>query len=719
VCVLGAGSFGTAIAHVLGVGAMGGAQEGGGAVQCIQCVTLWARRERVAQEINSHGTNRQYVPENVRAAPLFGARRERVAQETNAHGTNRQYVPEGVRAAPLFGGGVSAVSATSVLAEALRGCTVIVIAVPSAFLGALLARVRACGERRVFDLSGAAVVNLVKSLHYAEEEATLTTVSDDIERALPGVPVTSLMGPNIFREMVQPGEFAEATVGFRPRDAAAAARVQRLFSSTPNFHVSLCDDRTGVELCGGLKNVVSLAAGFCEGLGLGGNAKAAAIRAGLLEMARLPAALGIASANEDTVLREACGVGDLILTCTVGRGRRLAAAFVEEGVKVGPCASVEASMRRWAELESGLWRGMKLPDWHNARAVHKALVANGLGADRFPLFHAVYRISYAGTDPREILDAIKASGVAAAAAPATAAVAAPVLPDDVATTSHVSPRTMGVRSGAGGSSGAGAGTRVTMLSASATTGNVDLTGKRALVTGAGNGIGKAIAGYLVSCGARVTALDLDGDALCAVQREIGCDVLVANLLDCEAAVASVKARMAEKGAFDLLVNCAGVARFEKIMETTKAAFDFQIGVNYRAVALLSDAVAHALVAANKPGSFVHISSQSSTLPLADHLVYSSSKAAVDHMARIQAFELGPLGIRVNTVRPTVVLTELVRKSWDPAGLDKMKQNIPLRRFAEPLDVAKAVGWLLSDNARLVTGVALPVDGGRSMGGFGL
>ena len=92
---------------------------------------------------------------------------------------------------------------------------------------------------------------------------------------------------------------------------------------------------------------------------------------------------------------------------------------------------------------------------------------------------------------------------------------------------------------------------------------------------------------------------------------------------------------------------------------------------------------------------------------------------VDHMARIQAFELGPYGIRVNTVRPTVVLTELVRKSWDPAGLEKMKRNIPLRRFAEPLDVAKAVGWLLSDDARLVTGVALPVDGGRSMGGFGL
>lgn len=155
------------------------------------------------------------------------------------------------------------------------------------------------------------------------------------------------------------------------------------------------------------------------------------------------------------------------------------------------------------------------------------------------------------------------------------------------------------------------------------------------------------------------------------------------------------------------------------METTKAALDFQINVNYRALVLLTDAVAKALVAANKPGSVVHISSQSSTLPLADHLVYSSSKAAVDHVARIQAFELGPCGIRVNTVRPTVVLTELVRNSWSTEGLNRMKKNIPLRRFAEPRDVAKAVGWLLSDDARLVTGMALAVDGGRSMGGFGL
>ena len=294
--------------------------------------------------------------------------------------------------------------------------------------------------------------------------------------------------------MTQPENFAEAT-GIARRRRRGRARATVVFVHT-GFTVSLCDDRAGRAVLS-LKSA-SLAAGFCEGLGLGGNAKAAVIRAGLLEMARLPAALGIASVNENTMLREACGIGDLILTCTVGRGRRLAAAFVEEGVKLGPCVSVEASMQRWAELESVLWRGMKLPDWHNARAVHKALVANGLGADQFPLFHAVYQISYASADPREILDAIKASGLAAAAP-----VEAPVLRDDVTTTSHA---------------------------ASATTGSVDLTGKRALVTGAGNGIGKSIAGYLVSCGARVTALDLDGDALSVVQRDRLTRLV--NLLDC-------------------------------------------------------------------------------------------------------------------------------------------------------------------------------------------
>jgi NAD(P)-dependent dehydrogenase (short-subunit alcohol dehydrogenase family) len=116
---------------------------------------------------------------------------------------------------------------------------------------------------------------------------------------------------------------------------------------------------------------------------------------------------------------------------------------------------------------------------------------------------------------------------------------------------------------------------------------------------------------------------------------------------------------------------------------------------------------------------VHVSSQSSTLPIEDHLVYSSSKAAVDHVARIQAMEWGKSGVRVNTVRPTVVLTELARQAWEPAKLAAMKQQIPLRKLAAPQDVANAVAWLLSDLSSMVSGASIPVDGGRSMGGFGL
>ena len=101
------------------------------------------------------------------------------------------------------------------------------------------------------------------------------------------------------------------------------------------------------------------------------------------------------------------------------------------------------------------------------------------------------------------------------------------------------------------------------------------------------------------------------------------------------------------------------------------------------------------------------------------LVYSSSKAALDHAARIQALELGPHQIRVNTVRPTVVLTKLALENWAEDKLAAMKAAVPLGTLPQPADVAQAVAWLLSDHSRFVTGASIPVDGGRSMGGNGL
>ena len=115
----------------------------------------------------------------------------------------------------------------------------------------------------------------------------------------------------------------------------------------------------------------------------------------------------------------------------------------------------------------------------------------------------------------------------------------------------------------------------------------------------------------------------------------------------------------------------------------------------------------------KGGAIVNISSQSSGLSLKDHLVYSSTKASVDHVTRITAFELGRFGIRVNSVRPTVVMSELVRKNWDKKRLEVMKNQIPLKRLAMPENVASAVVFLLSDEASMITGMDLCVDGGRA------
>lgn len=201
---------------------------------------------------------------------------------------------------------------------------------------------------------------------------------------------------------------------------------------------------------------------------------------------------------------------------------------------------------------------------------------------------------------------------------------------------------------------------------------VDLSGRRVLVTGAGSGIGMEIALTLaLRCNAHVVALDYNDEGLVKLQtlaaERGGSDEcirgLVANLLAMEETMDAVRAEMNEHGPFVGLVNCAGIAKFETVFETTVSEFDRQYGVNVKPCIYLTQVVAERLVKHDPPltGSVVHISSQSSTLAIKEHLVYSSGKAAVDHVGRIQALEFGEHGLRVNTVRPTVVLTELALK----------------------------------------------------------
>lgn len=238
--------------------------------------------------------------------------------------------------------------------------------------------------------------------------------------------------------------------------------------------------------------------------------------------------------------------------------------------------------------------------------------------------------------------------------------------------------------------------------------NIDLRGKRALVTGAGKGIGREIAIQLSEYGAHVVAISRTQADLDDLVSATGCVAIATDLADsAQARDAALKA-----GAIDLLVNNAGISIPQSFLETTPDAFDRTLAINVRAAMIVSQVVAGGMIERGQGGAIVNVSSQASQVALTDHAAYCASKGALDQLTRVMALELGPHGIRVNAVNPTVTLTPMGEMAWgDPAKAAPMLAKIPLGRFAKPRDVANAVAYLLSDAAAMINGVTLPVDGG--------
>ncbi|MEX3858329.1 MULTISPECIES: SDR family oxidoreductase [Paraburkholderia] len=236
----------------------------------------------------------------------------------------------------------------------------------------------------------------------------------------------------------------------------------------------------------------------------------------------------------------------------------------------------------------------------------------------------------------------------------------------------------------------------------------DFSGRSILVTGASSGIGRATVEALCASGASVVAAARNVNELARLAEETGCEPLKLDVSD-EAAIDEAFASLEP---FDGLVNCAGIALLERAVDTTAASFDRVMAVNARGAVLVAKHVARGMLDAGRAGSIVNVSSQAALVALDDHLSYSASKAALDAVTRALCIELGPHGIRVNSVNPTVTLTPMAVLAWsDPVKRDPALQAIPLRRFAESAEVAAPILFLLSDAASMVSGVCLPIDGG--------
>ncbi len=240
-----------------------------------------------------------------------------------------------------------------------------------------------------------------------------------------------------------------------------------------------------------------------------------------------------------------------------------------------------------------------------------------------------------------------------------------------------------------------------------------LDGRRALVTGAGRGLGLACAAALAEAGAEVwlaarSADEIEYAAAALRERDDRAHALVLDVTDSAAVAAAVTAH----GPFQVLVNNAGTNRPKPFEEVTEDDVDALLALNVKAAFFVARAVASGLKAAGLPGSIVQMSSQMGHVGGAHRSIYCASKHALEGMSKALALELGPHGIRVNTVCPTFIDTPMTH-DWlaTPAFREQVLGKIALGRVGRVEDVMGAVLFLAADASALVTGSALMVDGG--------
>ena len=254
--------------------------------------------------------------------------------------------------------------------------------------------------------------------------------------------------------------------------------------------------------------------------------------------------------------------------------------------------------------------------------------------------------------------------------------------------------------------------------------STDLTGNVAFVTGAGSGIGSAIARTLAAAGARVAVTDLDQDAANSVAGTLdGSRAYQLDVTSFDQTQDVTNKIESDLGPIDILVNNAGVASMNKLWDLTEEEWDFNFNVNTKGVFLVTKAVVPGMME-RRSGSIVNIASMAAkkAAPLLAH--YSASKWAVVGFTNAAAIELGPYGIRVNSVCPGFVETPMQARElgWESElrGMsekeckDEYVQKTPIGRIEKPEDVARVVLYLASPLSEFVTGESIDVTGGAHL-----
>jgi NAD(P)-dependent dehydrogenase (short-subunit alcohol dehydrogenase family) len=240
-----------------------------------------------------------------------------------------------------------------------------------------------------------------------------------------------------------------------------------------------------------------------------------------------------------------------------------------------------------------------------------------------------------------------------------------------------------------------------------------LDGKRALVTGAGRGIGLAAASALAQAGAHVTLIartqsQIEAAAQALRTRGDKAGTLVLDVTDLD----TVRRAIAAAEPFDVLVNNAGTNRPAHLMDVKVEDFDAIFALNVRAAFFMAQAVARRLIEAKRPGSIINVSSQMGHVGAARRSVYCASKHAMEGFTKAMAIELATHNIRVNSLGPTFLETPMTRPFFeDKAFRAEVLSKIKLGRLGQLDELTGAIVFLASDASSLMTGAALVLDGG--------